>query len=307
MALTAPFPTPGRVHGLSRAWRLAWCPLLAVLATTPAATSAAAATGDGWRAYDAGHYEDAVRAWTVEADAGSADAQFGLGVAYDLGRGVAPDARLACWYYAEAGEQGHVLAAFDTGVMQDSGACGERRADLAALWYGRAAAAGSGRAQFNLAQLYGSGDGVPRNPAGAAAWYRAAASNGIPAAAGRNSGPRQFSGGGRLRPASPVFPDPAHPLPFGGTATLVWTAPMQPGPVRFFVELYALQDSGPVEVAGEFVDVTATVVRLPPGATRFTWRVLTVGADPPQYAVGAWRDFQVSAGAGRPEGAGLAP
>ena len=290
-----------RIRWLARAWCMAFCPLLAALVAMPAS----AAPGDGWRAYEAGRYEEAVRAWQAEADAGAADALFGLGVAYDLGRGVAPNARLACRYYTEAAEQGHVLAAFDTAVMHDSGACGERRADLAALWYGRAAAAGSGRAQFNLAQLYGSGDGVPRNPAEAAAWYRAAASNGIRAAAGRGDVARRGNGGGTLLPVTPVFPDPAHPLPSGGPATLVWTAPAQPGPVRFFVELYALQPSGPVEVAGEFLNLTATLIHLPPDATRFTWRVLTVGTDPPRYAVGPWRDFQVEANTSRQYGANL--
>ena len=286
-------PGPAR-----RAWLAAWC--VALVLVLPAA-AAPEADDAGWRAYNAGHPEDAVRAWQAEAAAGDKDASFGLGFAYDLGQGVAPNGRLACRFYAEAAERGHVMAAFNTAVMHDSGRCGEaRRADLAALWYGRAAAAGLGRAQFNLAQLYAAGDGVPRNPLVAAAWYRAAAANGIPAAAGRDDALRQPGRSGALQPASPVSPGPAHPLPPGGTATLVWAAPAQPGPVRFFVELYALQPSGPVEVAGEYLDVTATVVRLPPETTRFTWRVLTVGTDPPRYAVGPWSDFEATPAAAEP-------
>lgn len=263
--------------------------------------TAAAAEDAGWLAYLAGHPDDAVRVWQAEAGAGDKDASFGLGVAYDLGQGVAPDARLACRFYTEAAERGHMAAAFNTAVMHDSGRCGNgRQADLAALWYGRAAAAGMGRAQFNLAQLYAAGDGVPRNPAVAAAWYRAAAANGIPAAANRGGGARHTGGQGPLLPVVPVFPNPAQPVSSAEGATLVWTAPDEPEPAQFFLEIYALTPSGPVEVGGQFLDVTATHVSLPPDATRFTWRVLTVSTDPPRYAVGPWCDFEAAPATSKP-------
>ncbi len=246
--------------------------------------------------------EETLRDWRTEAKAGDKDASFALGVAYDLGQGVARDARLACRYYGEAGNRGHVAGAFNTAVMHDGGQCGDtRRADLAAVWYGRAAAAGAGRAQFNLALLYASGDGVPRNPAVAASWFRAAASGGIAAAAGRGGAvSRTGSGQGPLLPVIPAFPGPGQALGQADAATLVWTAPEQPGPSRFFVEVYALKPAGPLELAGRFVDVTAVRVPLPADATQFTWRVLTVGADPPRYALGPWRDF-TTAPASKPQ------
>lgn len=230
------------------------------------------------------------------AGAHAGDASFALGVVYDLGRGVTRDDRLACRYYSDAGNHGHVGGAFNAAVMFDSGRCGNtRRADLAAIWYGRAAAAGAGRAQFNLALLYASGDGVPRNPAVAAAWFRTAAANGVPAAAGRVA-ELSRSGGhqGPLLPAVPVFPAPAQSLVREDAATLVWTAPDQPPLVRFFVEAYALKPSGPVEIAARYLDVTSVRVPLLPDATQFTWRVLTVGIEPPRYAAGPWTEFSVA-------------
>ena len=206
-----------------------WWPVaLLLLLATPAAAGDA-----GQRPNETGHDEEAVRTWRTQAKAGDKDASFALGVAYDTGTGVAPDPVLACRYYSEAGDQGHVSGAFNAGIMNDIGRCGgSRRADLAATWYARAAVAGSARAEFNLAQLYAAGDGVPRNPAVAAAWFRAAAASGILAAAGRSNGALHAGNGpGPLLPVTPVFPNQAQSL-VGSDATLVWTAPVQPAPAR---------------------------------------------------------------------------
>ncbi|MGI4953214.1 MAG: tetratricopeptide repeat protein [Janthinobacterium lividum] len=271
----------------------AWWVAAALMA--PVAATAATDT-PGWLAFDAGRPVDAVREWRSEAAAGDKDASFGLGVAYDLGKGVGQDDRMACRFYAEAAEHGHVLAAFNVAVMHDSGRCAQgRHAELAALWYGRAAAAGNGRAQFNLAMLYAAGDGVPRNPAASAAWYQAAASNGISAAANRGREERRSDDGQQpVLATSPAYPGPTQTVPRGDPVTLVWSAPEQPSPVRFFLEVYALKPAGAVEVAGRYVDLTAIRLPLPPDATRFTWRVLTVGTRPLRYAVGPWSDFTIS-------------
>ena len=247
---------------------------------------------DGWAAYDAERFADAVRLWQPEAEAGDLAAQFGLGIAYDLGQGVPSSSAAACAWYNRAGSAGHVLAAFNTAIMYDSGRCGgPRRADLAALWYARAAAAGHARAQFNIAQLYSTGDGVPRNLDVAAAWFRAAAANGITAAGGRDP-PRSRAVSSRpLLPVAPAAADGAPPVA-GGPAVLVWTAPAQPSRVRFFVELAALQPDGPHEVLAEYVDQSAVQVRLPAGGTSYAWRVLTVGADSSHYAAAPWQRLE---------------
>ena len=277
----------GRLRRLVRssAWLMAMMGLLGI-------RPALAGSEDGWAAYDAEHYADAVRLWQPEAEAGDAAAQFGLGIAYDLGRGVPASSIAACAWYSRAGGAGHVLAAFNTAVMYDSGRCGgPRRADLAALWYAKAAAAGHARAQFNIAQLYSSGDGVPRNPDVAAAWFRAAAANGITAAEGRDLPRSRTSSHRPLLPVAPVAADGSPPLA-GGAAVLVWIAPAQPSRVRFFVELAALQADGPHEVLAEYVDQSAVQVRLPAGGNSYAWRVLTVGADSPHYAVAPWQRLE---------------
>lgn len=274
-----------------------------------AGTALSASDETGWTAYTAGRYRDAVALWRKEASRGVAEAQFGLGIAYDLGRGVAPDARAACGWYGRAGDGGHVNAAFSAGVMHDSGRCGPRRAEQAATWYARAAAAGFPRAAFDLAQLYVSGDGVPRNLDQAAAWYGAAAAGGITIATERAQklrsqafrADRSSSGAGvsdALLPADPVSPSDAQELT-GGDArpvTLVWAAPPQPGPVAFFVELVAIEPSGPRELLARYVDVSATQFRAPAEAGRYAWRVLTVATDSPHYSSGAWRMFTIVSG-----------
>ena len=287
MAVATVGPKPRAVRARMRAW--CGCAALAGLAgISPAMASA----DDGWVAYDSERFTDAVRLWQPEADTGDASAQFGLGIAYDLGQGVPANSAAACAWYSRAGSSGHILAAFNTAVMHDSGRCGgPRRADLAALWYARAAAAGHPRAQFNIAQLYNTGDGVPRNRDVAAAWFRAAAANGITAAEGRDE-PR--SRGASKRPLLPVLPAAADggALAAGGSAVLVWTAPAQPSRVRFFVELAALQPDGPHEVLSQYVDQSAVQVRLPAGDTSYAWRVLTVAADTPRYAIAPWQRLE---------------
>ena len=67
--------------------------LLALLVLGLAITSSALADplGDAKAAYQRGDYAAALRLWRELADAGDANAQFWMGAAYDLGRGVATD------------------------------------------------------------------------------------------------------------------------------------------------------------------------------------------------------------------------
>lgn len=264
------------------------------LAVLAAAVAGPASAASGWEAYEEGRYADAVGIWRDAAARGDADAQFGLGTAYDLGHGVQADPLTACRWYASAGEAGHVVAAFNTAVMHDSIRCGLRQADLAARWYARAAAVGFPRAQSALAQMYATGDGVPRNPDHAAAWYRAAAANGVAAAVGRASPPSVPPASGPMLPVIPTDPDNARVLAGGDVpVVLVWSAPAQPTPARFFVEVVTLEPSGPREVVGRYVDVSATQVSLPAASASYAWRVLSVGVSPARYTVGPWRGFMV--------------
>ncbi len=254
-----------------------------------------AAAPDGWQAYTAGHYTEAISAWGAAAAHGDPEALFGLGVAYDLGQGIGQNERLACDYYRRAANDGIVAAAFNEAALYDAGRCGPRGADAAAAWYARAAAAGHPRAMYDLAQLYENGDGVPQNPAMAAIWYRMAAATGIAVAGARARVLAQADDtkDGQLTAASLTWPVD-HALPDRGIAVpFVWSAPAQPGVVRFYLEVYALGGDAPREVAARYVEASATMVVLQPGVADYAWRVTTVAPGMHHYVVGVWGRFAV--------------
>ena len=71
----------------------------------------------GVDAWSAGDYATAVCEWSGPAQAGDADAQFNLGQAYRLGRGVEADKEQAEALYAAAAAQGHVQASDNYGLL----------------------------------------------------------------------------------------------------------------------------------------------------------------------------------------------
>jgi TPR repeat protein len=187
--------------------------------------------------------------------------------------------------------------------MLDSGAGVPRDGADAALWYARAAAGGYHRAQYALAQLYATGDGVPRNLATAEAWYRAAAHGGLGAASARLPA---LLRAGRATASSPpgdlslVRPVPVAPvdvvLPAGqnpSKVALVWNTPEQPVPVEYYVELRALDASGPREVSASYVETSATLVELPAAPQLYAWRVYAVARSGSHYATSPWNSFLV--------------
>jgi TPR repeat protein len=75
----------------------------------------------GLTAYESGDYATALREWTPLAKQGNADAQFDLGVMYELGQGVPQDGKTAVKWYRLAAEQGLADAQFNLGVMYAEG------------------------------------------------------------------------------------------------------------------------------------------------------------------------------------------
>ena len=279
--------------------------LSAVLAAI-AGTATAASFDDGQRAYDAGRFEEARRSWTPLAEAGDPEAQAGLGLLYDLGQGVPRDPALAYAWYRRAAEAGLALAQFNVAVMLDSGIGVARDPAQAATWYARAAVHGHGRAQYNLAQLYASGHGLPRNLVQAEVWYRAAAAGGLTAAEGKlkeledarsRPGPAAPAhGAGRLVPVMPVEPAQGRTVTARSgprTAELVWVAPPQTKPVRFFVQVLAAEPEGWREMFADYVACSAALVQLDPAATRYAWRAYAVAEGDTHYAAGDWSQFTV--------------
>lgn len=281
--------------------------LLPVLA---GAAPAPADPGEAQRAYVAGRYDVARQLWEPPAEAGDPAAQLSLGTLYDLGKGVSRDPVIAYRWYRRAAAAGLASAEFNVAAMCDTGDGVPRNTAEAALWYGRAAAHGNRRAQYNLGQLYAAGDGVPRNPDQAQAWFRVAAVE-LPAAAERLASMRRTGGEARRPPATtdaaspleaaqPVTPADGDVIPVvagapnaAGMVELVWVSPAQPAPVRFFVQLLALDPVEPREVFATYLDETATLATVDRVPGRYAWRVYAVGRTLGHYAPSEWNEFQV--------------
>jgi uncharacterized protein len=71
----------------------------------------------GVDAWTRGEYETAVKEWRPAALKGDSDAQFNLGQAYKLGRGVKADLNVALDWYRRAAQQGHLQASDSYGHL----------------------------------------------------------------------------------------------------------------------------------------------------------------------------------------------
>ena len=250
---------------------------------------------DGNAAFDAGRYADAREAWSAAAAAGNAEAEFDLGLLYDVGNGVPESATTAFHWYERAAEAGFGPAALDVGVMYDSGRGVALDRTKAAIWYARAAALGQAQAAFNLGQLYELGEGVPPNTAAAIAWYRVAAAA-IPEAAIKASAlaaERLAGPAGALVSPQPAWPagEAAVASSAHGDVQLVWTAPAEPHQVTYFVEVQGRRNGSFNEVLASYVTTSALAVTLPGNDDRFAWRVYAVAADGSSYAPSPWVRF----------------
>lgn len=142
-----------------------------VLAALPAPASATVKDGvDAWQARD---YARAVAAWRGPAAAGDPDAQFNLGQAYKLGRGVPANLKTARGLYEKAAVQGHEQAQANLGLILFQ--AGDRKSAM--QWLQRAAARGEPRAQYVVGTAHFNGDLATKDwPRAYALMTRAAAS-----------------------------------------------------------------------------------------------------------------------------------
>lgn len=123
------------------------------------AGTAAADVKTGVDAWARGDFKKAVEEWRPLAIAGDADAEFNLGQAYKLGRGVPLDPALARSWFLKAANQGHVQAADNYGLaLFENGQKAE-----AAPWLEKSAARGEPRAQLVFGTMLFNGDGVSRD------------------------------------------------------------------------------------------------------------------------------------------------
>jgi uncharacterized protein len=117
-------------------------------------TSARADVKSGVDAWSRGDYPAAIKEWRPLAINGDADAQFNLGQAYKLGRGVPVDFKLAEGWYRKAAEQGHFQAEDNLGLILFQN--GDR--PKAMPYIEKSAVRGEPRAQYVLATALFNGD-----------------------------------------------------------------------------------------------------------------------------------------------------
>ncbi len=127
-------------------------------------------------------FAEALKWYRSAGDKGFAAAQFNLGLAYELGRGVPADERQAFKYYLMAAEQGYAAAQFNVGNMYSTGRGVAQDLFEANLWYKQAAEKGIVEALLNLGVAYEAGRGVKKDELQAARWYKQAADRGLPSA-----------------------------------------------------------------------------------------------------------------------------
>lgn len=145
-----------------------WIGALAV----PATAQSVKAGIDAWQKAD---YSAAVAIWRPLAQGGDADAQFNLGQAYRLGRGVPIDLGAAQLWFERAAAKGHVDAQTTLGLLlfQNGNHTGAMR------WLKGASDKGEPRAMLVYGTALFNGDGVPQDPVQGYAYISRAAAQGL--------------------------------------------------------------------------------------------------------------------------------
>lgn len=134
--------------------RIGWAALM-LLVASPALADVKA----GVDAWSRGDYTAAVAQWRGPAIAGDADAQFNLGQAYKLGRGVPVDLAQAEQWYAKAAASGHPLASDNYGLILYQ----EGKRATALPWLEKSAARDERRAELILGTMLFNGDNVAKD------------------------------------------------------------------------------------------------------------------------------------------------
>ncbi|MBA3669763.1 MAG: SPOR domain-containing protein [Sphingomonas sp.] len=148
--------------------------LAAILAAT-ASPLAAQNVRAGIEAWQRADYARAVAIWRPLAEAGDADAQFNLGQAYRLGRGLAINLAVAKTWFERAADKGHVDAQTTLGLLLFQN--GEQVEGL--KWLGKAAGQGEARAMLIYGTALVNGDTVTQDPVLGYAYVSRASAQGL--------------------------------------------------------------------------------------------------------------------------------
>jgi TPR repeat protein len=146
--------------------------LMVLAAGSPLAAQSVKAGIEAWQKAD---YPGAVAIWRPLAEKGDADAQFNLGQAYRLGRGVPTNLSAAQTWFERAGNQGHLDAQATLGLLlfQSGDQAGGLR------WLKGAALKGEPRALLVYGTALFNGDGVTQDPVMGYAFVSRAAAQGL--------------------------------------------------------------------------------------------------------------------------------
>ncbi|MCI4588919.1 SPOR domain-containing protein [Sphingobium sp. BYY-5] len=129
----------------------------------------------GVDAWQQGDYAKAIGEWRPLADSGDPDAQFNMGQAYKLGRGVQPDLSIAMDWYRKAAAQGHMRAEDNLGLLMFQQ--GDRAGAMPYLQH--ASMRGEPRAQYIVGTALFNGDLVGKDWVRAYALMSRAAAQGL--------------------------------------------------------------------------------------------------------------------------------
>jgi hypothetical protein len=151
----------------------------------------------GLAAYNAGDVATALSEWKSSAEEGDADAQFGLGVLYEEGKGVQLDDREAAKWHSLAAQQGHIGAQYNLGVMYANGRGVPKDDSEAFKWLVKSADQGDAATEFAVAVMYHNAQGITQSNMEAVRWYTKAANQGH-AEAQYNLGQLNRKGGGGI-------------------------------------------------------------------------------------------------------------
>ncbi len=143
-----------------------------------AAQPAMADVKAGVDAWSIGDFGGAVKEWRDPAKKGDPDAQFNMGQAYKLGRGVKQDFNLAADWYQRAAKQGHLQAADSLGHFYHY----QGKIKEALPFLESSSARGEPRAQYLLATELFNGVNAPKDWVRAYALMTRASASGLPPA-----------------------------------------------------------------------------------------------------------------------------
>lgn len=128
--------------------------IVAAVAALGLSSGALADVKSGVDAWSQGDYNKAVAEWRPLANAGDPDAQFNLGQAYKLGRGVPADSAAALDWFRKAAAQGHFRAEDNYGLLLFQQ--GQRAEAMSYIQ--KSAARGEPRAQYILGTALFNGE-----------------------------------------------------------------------------------------------------------------------------------------------------